>query len=238
MLRIFKESVWDFFWGKVVSVLGIIGIAQTVLSLRDRDYVITVANTDIDYRVWFVFTLALLVAIILRVLYVADKYKSQSESIVKVRIVYNEKNYPACRKTEGDVETIRIGYRVIGKQPIENPVVLPSNLFRIDTSVQYTKIPVTQFPLRAMTRINSVQPGLTPSYWVNVFTHKVGSREIEMCYDNYSEEPLLLSPGCYQLGLIARGTPTGNSVATLHVTVNPDYVLDVAIEGVDSFCTI
>ena len=237
MWNIFKESVWKYLLGKVFSVIGLVGFAQTVVSLFNPDYVITVAGVKIDYRAWVVLTLLLAIGIVLRVLRVADRYKALSERVDNIRIVYNESNYSTCREPKENREIIRVGYRVIGKQMIEDPIVLASSMFRVDSVGKSTKIPIVSTPLSAMVEMSNVHPGFTPSYWVGVFERILGTPIIELCYRSYQSQPICLSVGRYELNLVAQGTPSRGNFAKLIITIKEDCTLDLAIEGVDVWNT-
>lgn len=230
MWKTFKESVWDFLLGKVVSVLGILGTAQTLISLFKPDYVITITNTvRIDYRIWFVFTLLLLVGIILRVLHTANHYKRLSEVKDKIGIVYNEKYYPACRQERGKEEVIRVGIRVIGKVAVENLEVFPSHLELI-SKIKNKRRKINRFALSPMhpdMLSRPVNPGTIPTCFVDLLRHKLGTRKVAFCYRDYPNEYLSLSVGKYELNISARGRSNQHGFKTLFISLDTQNVLTV-----------
>jgi len=209
MCMIFKESVWSFLWGKVVSVLGLLGIVQTIASLLEPSYVITIANVvRIDYRVWFVLTILLATGVILRVLYVANKYKCLLEVEDSIVIVYSESYYPACRQEQDNSEEIiRVGIRVIGREAAENLEVFPSLFYPVPRIKQYKYRRTNRFALSPMfpdMLLRPVNPGRNPTCFVNLLKHKLGTREVAFCYRDCPTEYMSLNIGKYELDVTAR----------------------------------
>ncbi len=236
MWNILREFVWDKGWGKVFAVLGVIDILVAISFLSFPKLQSSLPSAyQVDNRIWYGTAIAFLITTCILLLRGANQYKMRLEGKHNIRIVYNDKRYDMCREIEGDTEIIRAGYRVMGNQPIEDPVIFPSHLFRINNAIDDIKIPIMSTPLSAIVKMDKVHPGNTPLHWVNVFKHKLGSPKIEICYDNYSQEPIQLSDGEYELSLVARGTPSENSVASLFITVSADYVLNIEIEGIDKW---
>ena len=66
---------------------------------------------------------------------------------------------------------------------------------------------------------NTVLKGLTPSYYVNVISHKYGSSRINLCYNNYISEPIQLQNGKYELVLSARAKPRTIHVRAMTITM-------------------
>jgi hypothetical protein len=232
MWKVFRESVWSFLWGKVVSVLGILGTAQTIISLFEPNYVITIANVvKIDYRVWFVFTIVLAIVVILRVLHTANQYKHLLEAEDSIRIVYSEKYYPACRqKQNNNEEVIRVGVRVIGRNAVENLEVFPSLLSRISKGKKYKRRMINRFALSSMfpdMLLRPVNPGATPTCFVNLLRHKLGTSEVAFCYRDSPTEYMSLNAGKYELDVRARCQSNQYGFRTLFISFDTQGNLTV-----------
>jgi hypothetical protein len=237
MWKLFKEYVWDKGWGKVFTIVASLelGYSLYVLVAPER---VAHTFTQIDDRVWYGIAYLFLISICLLVLRGASKYRKMQENNDSIRIVYNENKYAACREISEDIETIRVGLRVVGKQTVENPVVLPTQLFKEDSDTKSTRIPIVSTPFSAMVSSDKVHSGFSPEYWINLLMHKLNSNEIQLCYDNYPSKPISLSVGRYRLELIARGTPSRTAVGTLYITVSDEYKLNFDFEGLDQWSTI
>lgn len=229
MWRIFRESVWDFFWGKVASVLGIVGTAQTIISLSNPDYVISVVGLRIDYRAWFILTLLLAIGIILRVLSVASGYKHSLEAEDKIGIVYHEKYNPACRQVQNSDEIVRVGVRVIGKSAVENIEVFPKHLY-YKSGVKLKKRTINRFPLKPMISnmlSRPINPGIPTTCFVDLLKHNLGTREVSFCYNGCPDEYIILKARNYELEIEARGGGNQHGYKTLLLSFDAENALKV-----------
>lgn len=233
MWKLFKEYIWDFVWGKVLSVIGsFTTIWSIVLLFSPSIYNEVPPSIRIDSRIWYGLAIAFLIFVCIRVLYKSSQYREQAEGKDNIQIIYSERRHIECRQTESGVETIRVGYRVREMEDIEAPVVLPSTLFKISRQLKYTKIPIVSTPLSPMVKTAKVHHGLPPEYWIDVFRHIIGSSEIEMCYDNFQFPKIPLSSGRYELTLIARGTPSREDKKILTIFVSRNNSLRIVLRKV------
>jgi len=222
MWKIFQESVWSFLLGKVVSVLGVVGTVQTVISLFNPAYVISVVGIKIDYIVWFILTLLLLVGIILRVLQVASGYKHSLEAKDKISIIYNEKYHLACRQEHDAIEVIRLGIRVIGKSAVENVEVFPKHLY-YRSRAKSKKRRINRFALKPMISTmlsRPINPGIPSTCFVDLLKHKMGTRELCFCYDGLPDEYLSYNAKNYELEVEARGGGNQHGYKILFLSFN------------------
>lgn len=233
MWKLFKEGIWDYLLGKVLTVLGVMETVWTVVVLGKPEYG-ELLPTSIDNRVWYGIALVFMFAAFLRMLKVASNYKRQMESPDNIRLVYNEKRYKACKeiRDRGAKEIYRVGIRVIGNEAVESLIVVPDELRRVDDE-SYKRIPINQIKLHPMVDNNGiVYRGRTPAYYVDVFSHIKGSSRINMCYDKHIEGYIHLPDGEYELYLITRAKPRTNHMGTMIITMN-DGNVDIEIKERD-----
>jgi hypothetical protein len=169
--------------------------------------------------------------IILRVLHTANQYKRLCEVEDKIGIVYSERYYPACRQEQGNgEEVIRVGVRVIGRDAVENLEVFPSLLSRISKVKQYKRRRISRFALSSMfpdMLLRPVNPGMTPTCFVNLFRHKLGTCEVAFCYRDCPAEYMSLNVGKYELDVRARGRSSQYGFRTLLVSCDAQGNLTV-----------
>ena len=221
-------------------MIGFLELAYSLYVLATPD-VAPLKTAHIDNRIWYGIAFAFLIYVAILALKGANKYKKRLEGEDNIRLVYNEERYSTCREIESTVERIRVGYRVIGKNSVDNPVVLPSQLVHVDKAGKYSQIPITQIPLAPLVSTHQVHPGRTPMYWVNVFIHELGSNVVSLLYENQPPKAIKLTTGRYQLDLVARGASSRGSVGTVGafvIDIDENNKLDIAFEGVDSWYTI
>jgi len=213
-------------------VIGFLDLVYSVYVSVTPD--VTVLKTGhIDDRVWYGIGFAFLGCVAVLALRGAARYKKQLETEDNIRLVYNEKRYSACREIELNTETIRVGYRVIGKNSIDNPVVFTAQLVRVDKAGKYTQIPILEIPLSPLVSVHQVHPGRTPMHWVNVFLHGLGSNFISLLYENQPAKAIPLTTGQYELTLVARGASSRGNIGTFTIDMNENNELTLAFKGVD-----
>jgi hypothetical protein len=240
MRQVFKELIWDNRLGRVVAVIGFLDLAYSLYLLVAPD-VAPLKTGHIDNRIWYAISFAFLIYVAISALRGANEYKKRLEGEDNIRIVYNEERHSTCREigrnAGRDVETIRVGYRVIGKKSIDNPVVLPSKLVSVDKAGKYTNIPITPIPLSPLVPAQQVHPGRTIMHWVNVFIHGLDSNVISLLYENQPAQLIVLTTGEYRLDLVARGVSTKGDIGTLILDIDDRNKLHIALEGVDLWST-
>jgi hypothetical protein len=231
MWQLFKEFVWDKGWGKLFSLVGFLSTIWSVILMTAPDVYNKVPQSfRIDSRIWYGFTILLLILALIFVLRGASEYKKRLEVGDNLRMVYMARRYPACRDIVNDEEIFRIGLRSKGTQPIDNPTVIPFSFYRVNNK-KYVKISVMQIPLSPMVgTVNRVMVGFMPAYYVNLFKHKLGGADIVFCYDHYESKPLSLSKGKYILTLVARGTPNEENAKTWIIKLNKKNEIDMELE--------
>lgn len=220
MWRIFKEAIWDYLLGRLLTVLGTVETVWAIVVLAKPEYG-NALLPNIDNRVWYGIALAFMLAVSVRMLKVASDYKKRIESPDNIRFVYNEKRYKPCKqiRDRGSKEIYRVGIRVIGHEPIESLIVIPDQLIRIDDG-SYQAIPTSQIKLHPMIdNIETIYRGLTPAYYVDVFSHVKGRSSINICYDQHIEGDISLKNGQYSLPLIARAKPKTSHMGFLLITM-------------------
>lgn len=227
MWKLFKESVWDYLIGKVLTVLGTLGTLWAIVVLVKPEYE-RILPVGIDNRVWYGVALVFMFAILLRTLKVAASYKKRIELTDNIRLVYDERRYKACKQVkrwEGrDIELYRVGIRVIGSEPVESLVVIPGGLRRVNDE-SYKEIAMSEVKLHPMTEnIETIYGGLTSGYYVDVFQHEVGYQQIDISYDQHSEKYIRLENGQYELTLIAKGKPRTSHLGTMVITMKDGHV--------------
>ena len=222
MRKIFKEAVWDYSLGKVLTVLGTVQTVWAIVVLAKPEYG-NIILPSIDNRVWYAIALAFVVAAFLRVLKVASDYKKQLEPLDNIRFVCDEERYKPCKEVQmseyGEVEVYRVGVCVIGNGVVESLIIIPDMLERVDDN-SHKITQVSQIKLHPM--MGSPEPiygGPIPSYYVDVFTHVSRTVAIFMCYDNNKEEPIVLPNGRYKLTLIARAKPKVSHTGYMLITM-------------------
>ncbi|MFC2010322.1 hypothetical protein ACFLUL_01920 [Chloroflexota bacterium] len=233
MWGLFKESIWGYLLGKVLTVLGTIETiwAVTVLAKPELGDALP---ASIDNRIWYGIALGFMFVAFMRMLKVASDYKKRTETTDTIRLVYNPKRYKACSEhNESEDKVIyRVGIRVIGNEAIEELIVIPTELCRIDND-SYKPLPIEQLPLHPMQENTSViLRGLTPSYYVDVISHIVGSQQINICHNRYESEPIYLENGIYVLILSARAKPRTIHTRTMKITML-DGNIDIEVEQRD-----
>jgi hypothetical protein len=164
----------------------------------------------------------------------ANQYKVKFEGEDNIRIVYNDKRYSSCREINGDdIETFRVGFRVIGKKPVRNPTVTPVTFHEVVRPDYYIKHGILSSPFSQLVQTAEVYPGLTPSCWFNILKHRLNSNFIELCYEGIKLRGIKVRPGQYRLNLVGRGSDSNNNNVTLIISVDDDLNINVDIEGID-----
>lgn len=228
MWKIFREVVWDKGWWKVLTVIGSLELLYSLYILVMPDEAVY-KPAQIDNKVWYVVAIVLLISVIILVLRGASQYKKHMESKDNIRLVYNERYLP-CRELSFDEEIIRVGIRTIGIEPVENLIVLPDALERITGRLRYKRIPILQIPLKPMIgKIDRIARGYTPAYYVDVLKHRIGTGQVELCYDNYPSPQISLKASKYELCLIARGTPSESHIRIMTISLDRNYKLGVEL---------
>lgn len=233
MLSLFKEFIWDYFWGKVLSVLGAIETLWAVAVLASPEATSIMPDVlRFDTRIWFGITILFLISLNILILRGANKYKKQLEAEESIDIVYNEKRYLPCRRLQKNEEVVRVGIRVIGSKAVENIEVFPSLLTHIkkpkNKLIKINKLALNpMFPNMLSKPIN---PGATPTCFVNIFRHKIDSPDISFCYESYPTELVHLSKGKYELDIRARGRHKQYGLETLLIKVDNKNSIRVRIK--------
>lgn len=189
--------------------LTILGIIDTVVPRINPNYRPAIVGEILpDWWTWQVWVIAILIVALIATLETAyRKMKELTRRNIGIGLAFNETRPDYKRINKGE-ETYIVGLRAIGGK-IEDPEVFVHSLF------EHKPLPTIGIDIpriRLAPTINyqttTVNPGITPTYFVNVFKHKVGQKEIEFCFFNYASEPIQLGWGCgeYQLILRARGS--------------------------------
>ena len=215
--QILKEYVWQYSLGKVFAIM--VALLDTwglvVLAHPSVNNVVS-HNIHIDVRVWYGLVIISLFVICLLLLRGIREERKLRESRDHLRLVYNEELYSTCREMTASGELFRIGIRNLGIDTIRDPIIFPITLNKNGRAL---KPRPKQIPLTPMVRRNEVHTGFMIEYWVNLFTYKIGSRTIELCYDGVPSEPITLSKGQYSLVLLVRGTPNEEHRDILEIKV-------------------
>jgi len=222
MWQIFKEYLLYSGWGRIIAVLNGVTLVWGIILILDP----SIANEvppliRADPRIWYGLAMGFLVFTCIWILRKAAEYRRKAESTDNIRFVYDAKRYkPSKQITDrGAKEIHRVGIRVLGNGVVESPIVLPDTLERVDDK-SYKRMQISQTKLHPM--IDSLDPiygGLTPSYWVDVFSHIIGSSRINMCYDKHTEGDIHLPNGLYELALIARAKPKTRRIGIMVITM-------------------
>jgi len=222
-----KNIFWDSILAKVASMLGLIGTAQTAITLFKPEWVITIANKfSLDSRFWFIIAITFWIWAFIMAFRKANAYRKLLMSKNQIRIMYDEKNI-LCKEIKAKSESYRIAISVIGRESLKNIMVFPSAMFHIVEPTKWERIQIATTGLTPMIPTPEVHPGKTPSYYVNIFRHEMESPNITLWYSGYPALPIQLGEGSYRLELIARAEGSGSEVATLLLTMDKDNNLHV-----------
>ena len=189
-----------------------------------------------DPRIWYGLAIGFSVFTCIWILHKAAEYRRKVESTDNIRFVYDTERYkPSKQVTDrGAKEIHRVGVRVLGSGVVESLIILPDMLERIDDK-SYKRTQISQTKLHPM--IDNSDPiygGFAPSYWVDVFSHIIGSPRINMCYDKHTEGDIHLSNGRYELTLIARGKPKTRHMGFMLITM-ADGAISVEMQKKDMY---
>jgi hypothetical protein len=222
MWQIFREYLLYSSWARVMAVLNSITLIWGVALIFDP----SIANkvpplARADPRIWYGLAIGFTIFTSLWILHKAAEYRRKMEGTDNIRFVYNVERYKPSRQItdRGTKEIHRVGIRVLGNGAVESLIVLPDTLERVDDK-SYKRIQVSQTKLHAM--IDNSDPiygGHAPSYWVDVFSHVIGSSGINICYDKHTEGNIHLPNGRYELTLIARAKPKTRRMGIMTITM-------------------
>ena len=188
----------------VVTILGTIDTIGSRISPSYRPPLISEVLPDWwTWQEWVIIILFIALFATLETAY--RKIRELTPKNIGIGLVFNETR-PDYKRINKDEETYIVGFSAIGGK-IEDPEVFVHSLFE---NKPLPRIGIDIPRMRLAPTINyqttTVSPGVTPTYFVNVFKHKVGQKEIEFCFFNYASEPIKLPRGECQLVLRARGS--------------------------------
>jgi hypothetical protein len=207
--------------------LAIVGTLDTVLSHISPNYRPTIVTEILpSWWTWQVWWIALLIVVLIATLHTASRRIRELTPLdIGINLVFNPAK-PDYKQIDGDYETYIIGASGRGRA-IENPEVLVHSLFR--RTLGHIVIDVSKVRLRPTpSSLAVINTGITPTYFVNVFVHKVGQREITFCHFDHSGKPIPLEVGEWQLVLLARGSnSTEEEVIRLLLSLDGNGNLEV-----------
>jgi hypothetical protein len=194
-------------WKYVLGTVSALGIIDTILSHIFPDYRPAIISEILpDWWTWQVWLIAVLFIAFIATLDTAYRRIRQLSPTTNIRLVFDETRPEYIHVREGE-ETYSIGVSAIGGK-IENPEVFVSRLLRVTPPREVIKIP--RLRLTPIVSHSIINPGNTPTYFVDVFRHKRRQRKINFCFSGVGESTEL-EYGLYELRLRARGSNIINS---------------------------
>jgi hypothetical protein len=181
---------------------------------------------------WLVITLALTCILVLEGAY--RRVRELTPRNIRAILNFNEVR-PDYKRINGDEETYAIGFSAIGGK-IEDPEVFVHSLFENKPMPRLSVyVPTKRLTPAVGYKIKAVNPGITSTYFVNVFMHKIGQKQIKFCHFNYTSEPIPLTAREWELVLRGRGSNTpenDDGVIRLLLTLDENGNLEVKRERV------
>lgn len=226
MWQVFKELIWDKFWGKVFSVIGFLSLLYSLYLIVNPDSPL-LRIPDLDDRLWYLLGYVFLIVTVFLALNGARKIKNMYEQKA-INLMFNHIIHSTCHEVTRDgIEIFRAGFRSFGLKPVHNPVVIIEYFFRIEDSKTLLDERVPCSSLSMLVPVNTVNQGATPACWFNIFRHRLKSNIIEFCLDGMESYKVELTPATYYLRLVGRGEGVPSTFLNLNVTVDDNFSISV-----------
>jgi len=208
--------------------LTILGIIDTVLPRIDPNYRPAIVSEILpDWWTWQVWVIAILIVALFATLETAyRKIRDLTPRDIAINLAFNP-DRPDYKEIDEDYETYTIGAAGRGAT-IENPEVYVHSLFK--RTPRYTSINVSHVRLRPTpSSLTVINVGIATTYFVSVFIHKAGEKEITFCHIDHSGKSIPLEVGEWQLVIVARGSnSTKEGVIRLLLNLDEQGNLGVA----------
>jgi len=214
-----------------MSILATIGILDTVLSHISPSYRPAIVTEILpSWWTWQVWWIALLIVVLIATLHTAARKICELTPKIAIKLSFDEARpeYKQINRA-GTEETYSIGLIAVGGK-IENPEIFVSSLVKLTPRGRKKGIKIPRVPLTpAMSYPTAiVNPGMPPTYFVNVFKYKARRKEIEFC-SNFSTKPMQLEHGEYRLVLRAKASNVSKG-ARIDLTLKFDKKNNLKVE--------